>query len=100
MADYKSLQEYVAALDKAGKLNTITSAVNKDRELVPLVHLQWRGLPPSQWKAFLFTNVVDSRGKKYDIPVAYNILGFYDSALQCQPGEVFEKVAKAVMSTM
>src|SRR5205823_11269724 len=35
----------------------------------PLVRLQFRGLPESQRKAFLFENVTDSRGRHYDIPV-------------------------------
>ncbi len=97
MAYYKSLREYLKALDKAGKLVTITSPVNKDTQLVPLVYLQWRGLPPAQWKAFLFTNVFDSRGRKYDIPVAYAPFGFYDVGLKCSRDEVLEKAAQAVM---
>lgn len=35
----------------------------------PLVRLQFRGLPESERKAFLFENVVDSTGRHFDIPV-------------------------------
>ena len=49
-------------LDKAGKLVRVTIPVNKDTELHPLVRLQFRGLPESQRKAFLFENVTDSCG--------------------------------------
>src|SRR3989442_4315550 len=75
MASYwPTLGSYVAGLDKAGKLIRITTPVNKDTELHPLVRLQFRGLPESQRKAFFFENVVDSRGRQYDIPVLIGAL--------------------------
>ena len=44
--------------------------VDKDTELHPLVRLQFiGGIPEAQRKAFLFTNVVDGSGRRYDIPV-------------------------------
>ncbi|MHA1109354.1 MAG: UbiD family decarboxylase domain-containing protein, partial [Alphaproteobacteria bacterium] len=43
---------------------------NKDTELHPLVRWQFRGgIPEQDRKAFLFTNVTDSHGRKYDMPV-------------------------------
>src|SRR6266853_3845769 len=66
---WPSLGKYVEGLDKAGKLIRVTTPINKDTELHPLVRLQFRGLPESQRKAFLFENVTDSRGRSYDIPV-------------------------------
>src|SRR5947207_6759188 len=70
MASYwASLGKYVEGLERAGKLVRVTIPINKDTELHPLVRLQFRGLPERQRKAFLFENVVDSRGRKYDIPV-------------------------------
>src|SRR3954466_3574084 len=74
MTFWPTLGDYVAGLDKAGKLVRITTPVNKDTELHPLVRLQFRGLPESQRKAFLFENVVDSRGRSYDIPVLVGAL--------------------------
>src|SRR5437588_11339966 len=75
MASYwPTLGKYVERLDKAGKLVRVTTPVNKDTELHPLVRLQFRGLPESQRKAFLFENVVDSSGRKYDIPVLVGAL--------------------------
>ncbi len=97
MAYYESLRQYLEALDKAGKLVTIKSPVNKDTQLASLDVLQSRGRPQKQRKAFLFTNVFDSRGKKYDIPVAYGEGRLaVNIALQCQPEEVTEKVAEAL----
>lgn len=71
---WPTLGEYVAALDKAGKLIRVTSPVNKDTELHPLVRLQFRGLPESQRKAFLFENTYDAKGRKYDIPIIVGAL--------------------------
>jgi 4-hydroxy-3-polyprenylbenzoate decarboxylase len=71
---WHTLGEYVEALDKAGKLVRVTTPINKDTELHPLVRLQFRGLPEKQRKAFLFENVVDAKGRKYDIPVLVGAL--------------------------
>jgi UbiD family decarboxylase len=92
---WPTLGSYVEALDKAGKLTRVTVPINKDTELHPLVRLQFRGLPESQRKAFLFENVVDSRGRKYDIPVLVGALAgsaeIYALGMQC-PVEDIESV--------
>src|SRR3989337_872193 len=69
MSYYKDLREHLGALEEKGKLVRIKRQINKDTELHPLVRWQFRGLPEEQRKAFIFENVVDNRGKKYDIPV-------------------------------
>jgi 3-polyprenyl-4-hydroxybenzoate decarboxylase len=66
---WRNLGAYVKGLEEAGKLVRVTVPINKDTELHPLVRLQFRGLPESERKAFLFENVYDARGKTYDIPV-------------------------------
>src|SRR5882757_8907513 len=64
------LQEHIADLEAQGLLTRIDHPVNKDTELHPLVRLQFiGGIPESERRAFLFTNVVDSTGRRYDIPV-------------------------------
>ncbi len=69
------LQDHIAALDEAGLLQRIDSPINKDTELHPLVRWQFRGgIPDAQRKAFLFTDVRDSRGRKYDMPVVVGAL--------------------------
>jgi UbiD family decarboxylase len=74
-ADYADLHEHIERLDKAGLLHRITEPVNKDTELHPLVRWQFRGgIAEKDRKAFLFTNVVDSAGRKYDISVAVGVL--------------------------
>ncbi len=67
---YPDLHDHIARLDAAGLLYRIDAPVNKDTELHPLVRWQFRGgIPEAERRAFLFTNIVDSSGRKYDIPV-------------------------------
>ena len=64
------LQEHLADLEAKGLLVRIDHPVNKDTELHPLVRLQFiGGIPETERRAFLFTNVVDATGRRYDIPV-------------------------------
>src|SRR5262249_4810797 len=93
MASYwPTLGQYVEALERAGKLVRVTVPINKDTELHPLVRLQFRGLPESQRKAFLFENVVDARGRRYDIPVLVGALAgskeIYALGMQCKLEEI------------
>ncbi len=67
---YPDLHDHLKALDAAGLLRTIDEPINKDTEMHPLVRWQFRGgIPEAERKAFLFTNVTDSKGRKYDLPV-------------------------------
>jgi 4-hydroxy-3-polyprenylbenzoate decarboxylase len=72
---YPDLHEHLKALDKAGLLITVERPINKDTELHPLVRWQFRGgIEEPERKAFLFTHVVDAKGKKYEIPVVVGAL--------------------------
>ena len=67
---YPDLHDHIARLDAAGLLYRIDAPVNKDTEMHPLVRWQFRGgIPEAERRAFLFTNIVDTSGRKYDIPV-------------------------------
>jgi UbiD family decarboxylase len=92
---FKDIREHLAALEQAGKLVKIDRAINKDTELMPLVRWQFRGLPESQRKAFLFTNVVDVTGRKYDMPVAVGCLAasreIYALGLGCSVEQISQK---------
>ena len=67
---YRDLHEHIAALREAGLLIEIDRRINKDTEMHPLVRWQFRGgIDAEDRKAFLFTNVVDSKGRGFDIPV-------------------------------
>ncbi|HWI15919.1 MAG TPA: UbiD family decarboxylase, partial [Burkholderiales bacterium] len=72
---YTDLHEHLAALDRAGLLITVNRPINKDTELHPLVRWQFRGgIEEKDRKAFLFNNVIDGKGRKYDIPVVVGAL--------------------------
>jgi UbiD family decarboxylase len=67
---YPDLHEHLAELEKQGLLLRIERPVDKDAELHPLVRWQFvGGMEEPERKAFLFTNIVDGKGRKYDIPV-------------------------------
>jgi UbiD family decarboxylase len=67
---YPDLHEHLEALKKQGLLLTIDRPVDKDAELHPLVRWQYvGGIEEHERKAFLFTHVVDGRGRKYKFPV-------------------------------
>ena len=63
---YRALREYIKELDRRGLLQTIDATMDKDTELVPLVRLQFRGLPEPQRKAFWFRNVTDPLGTNFE----------------------------------
>ena len=68
-------QEHLADLEAQGLLVRVDRAINKDTELHPLVRWQFvGGVPEDDRRAFLFTNVVDSKGRRYDMPVVVGAL--------------------------
>jgi UbiD family decarboxylase len=68
-------QSHLALLEAQGLLVRVDRAINKDTELHPLVRWQFQGgLAEDQRRAFLFTNVVDGAGRRYDVPVAVGAL--------------------------
>jgi len=102
MAYYKDLREHLSALEQRGKLLRIERPINKDTQLQPLVRLQFRGLPEEQRKAFLFTNVFDSRGKQYSTPVAMGALAgsseIYSIGLMCPREEISARLTQAELN--
>jgi UbiD family decarboxylase len=69
------LQTHLAVLEQKGLLVRIDEPIDKDSELHPLVRCQFvGGVSESDRKAFLFTNVVDAKGKRYDMPVVVGAL--------------------------
>src|SRR5258708_40068986 len=72
----QDFQQHLAALEAQGLVIRIDRPINKDTELHPLVRWQLQGgLAEEQRRAFLFTNVTDSTGRRYDMPVAVGALG-------------------------
>jgi len=69
------LQDHLRRLEAEGLLVRVDRAIDKDSELHPLVRWQFQGgLREDERRAFLFTNVVDGSGRRYDVPVAVGAL--------------------------
>src|SRR5215831_9517811 len=100
---YPDLHDHIRALDRAGQLVRVTRPINKDTEMHPLVRWQFRGgIEEKDRKAFLFTNVVDSKKRKYDIPVAVGALAanreIYRIGIGCRLDEIDERWVKAAQN--
>ena len=72
---YRDLRDYIAELDKRDLLQVVDAPVCKDTELVPLVRLQFRGLPEAERRALWFKQVTDQRGRNFDASVLLGSLG-------------------------
>src|SRR5712675_1385578 len=69
-------QSHLAALEAQGLVVRVDRPICKDTEIHPLVRWQFQGgLAEDARRAFLFTNVVDSKGRKYDMPVVVGAFG-------------------------
>jgi 4-hydroxy-3-polyprenylbenzoate decarboxylase len=92
---YKDLREFIQVLENKDKLIRIQKEINKDTELQPLVRWQFRGLEEDDRKAFLFENVTDSKGRKYQGSVLVAGLAgsadIYCLGVQCKPDEITDR---------
>src|SRR6267142_116117 len=100
---YPDLHDHIRTLDEAGLLIKVDREINKDTEMHPLVRWQFRGgIAEKDRKAFLFTNVVDSKGRKYDIPVLVGGLAsnreIYRIGLGCAFEEMDERWVRAIQA--
>src|SRR6266480_7385763 len=98
---YADLHEHLEALRKAGLLITVERPINKDTEMHPLVRWQFRGgIEDRDRRAFLFTYVTDSKGRKYDIPVVVGALAasreIYRLGMRCELEKINETWTKAL----
>ena len=72
---YPDLHEHLRTLESRGLLLRIDRPIDKDAEMHPLVRWQFvGGIEEHERKAFLFTNVVDGRGRRYEFPVVVGAL--------------------------
>ena len=101
--NYPDLHDHLKALDDAGLLVTVYREINKATDMHPLVRWQFRGgIEEKDRKAFLFTNVVDTKGKKFDMPVAVGVLAanrkIYAMGMGCAVEEVQKRWNEAIAS--
>jgi 4-hydroxy-3-polyprenylbenzoate decarboxylase len=102
---YLDLHEHIDALEQAGLLVRVKRQINKDTELHPLVRWQYRGgLAEEQWRGFLFENVIDAKGRHYDMPVGVGVMAgsmyIYALGLGCSVEEVSAKWEHAYHHTI
>jgi UbiD family decarboxylase len=91
-------QEHLGRLEAAGLLKRIERPINKDTELHPLVRWQFQGgLAEDERRAFLFTNVVDSEGRRYDVPVAIGALAASARIYAVGMGRAVDEIGDAWM---
>jgi len=90
------LQEHLAKLEAAGLLIRVERPIDKDSELHSLVRWQFvGGLPEESRRAFLFTNVVDASGKRYDMPVVVGALAASPAIYAIGMGKSLDQIGEA-----
>ena len=102
---YNDLPRHIEALRAAGLLMVVDREINKDTEMHPLVRWQYRGgMAEAERKAWLFTNVTDSKGRKYDMPVLLCGLAgspaIYEVGIGCPLDEVSGKWNAAIQNPL
>ena len=98
---YNNLPEHIEALRQADLLIEVDREINKDTEMHPLVRWQYRGgMTEAERKAWLFTNVVDSKGRRFDMPVLLCGLAgspaIYEVGMGCPLEEIPQKWNEAI----
>jgi len=91
-------QTHLERLEAQGLLLRVDRPINKDTELHPLVRWQFLGgIPEPERRAFLFTHVTDSRGRRYDIPVVVGALAASPEIYAMGMGRAVEDIGAAWM---
>jgi UbiD family decarboxylase len=98
---YPDLHEHLEELRRRGLLLEISRTIDKDSELHPLVRWQFvGGMDEAERRAFLFTNIVDGRGRRYDIPVVVGAIAanraIYSVGMRAPLSEIQAKWDRAI----
>ena len=100
---YRDLREHIELLDEKGLLVTIDEPIDKDSEMHPLVRWQFRGgIAETDRKAFLFNNIVNAKGRRYEMPVVVCAIAasqdIYSAGMDAPVEEMGEKWSRAIES--
>lgn len=98
---YPDLHDHLRTLEAAGQLIRVREPIDKDTELHPLVRWQFRGgIPEAERKAFLFEQVLDRHGRRFEIPVAVGALAanreIYRLGVGCPLDQLDERWRRAM----
>jgi UbiD family decarboxylase len=93
---YADLRAFIQDLERHGKLYRWQRAINKDTELMPLMRLQYRAVSDETRQAFLYENVTDAKGGRYEMKVVTGVYGasrpIIALGMSCkEPGEIYDK---------
>lgn len=101
-ASCDDIDAHLRKLESAGVLHVIDRAIDKDREMHPLVRWQYRGgIPESQRKAFLFNNVTDAKGRAYPgARVAIGALAATPAVYALGLGKPVEEIGRTWLAAM
>ncbi len=98
---YPDLRDHLAQLEAENLLYVIDEPINKDTQMHPLVRWQYRGgIPEDERKAFLFTNVTDSKGRKYNHPVLVAGLAGSRDIYSTGFGQPLDKIGSAWINAL
>ncbi len=98
---YNDLHAHIAELERHDLLVRVEREIDKDSEMHPLVRWQFvGGMKEEDRKAFLFTNIVDGKGRAYDIPVIVGGMAanraVYTTGMGCSLDDIQEKWDQAM----
>ena len=98
---YHDLHQHIAILRERDLLIEVDRPIDKDSEMHPLVRWQFQGgMKESERKAFLFNNIHDGRGRKYETPVLVGGLAanreIYSVGMCCPIDDVQQKWERAI----
>ena len=90
---YPDLHDHLEELKRRGLLQVIDRPIDKDSELHPLVRWQFvGGMQEADRKAFLFTNIVNAQGRRYDIPVVVGAMAANRAIYSVGMGSTVEEI--------
>ena len=98
---FTDFRAFLDDLERRGKLYRWRQRVNKDTELMPLMRLQYRGLPDDKRQVLLFEKICDGNGRQFDVKVATGMYGssreILGLGMGCEdPGAIYEKWHRAL----
>jgi UbiD family decarboxylase len=98
---YKDLHAHIDELERKNLLIRVEREIDKDTEMHPLVRWQFvGGVKEEDRKAFLFTNILDGKGRKYDIPVIVGGIAanraIYATGMDCNLEDIPKKWSAAI----
>jgi UbiD family decarboxylase len=94
-------QTHLADLEARGLLVRVDRPIDKDTELHPLVRWQFLGgIAENKRRAFLFTNVIDRTGRRYDMPVVVGALAASPDIYAVGMGQPVDDIGQAWMKAI